>query len=170
MCELTLDVLSVHYITDHSVPCQLWCLVAFGIYDIFPNFLTLLLVLVREMKHKKFFLLAIICDLSRRRIFKCQRNAEKDEAKVLEIRILHHFGFSFLNEVFTGVALRIGPCSAWKKDDAFLFCSPFLELKACFYFSEPPSYYFEHDEPNCALLHRCKSDMIPLGWIKSCLI
>lgn len=70
MCELTLKGLSVHYIVDYSVPCQLGCLVAFGIYDIFPNFLTLLLVLVREMKHKKVFLLGIIFDFSRRKIFK----------------------------------------------------------------------------------------------------
>lgn len=68
MCELTLKGLSVHYIVDCSVPCQLGCLVAFGIYDIFPNFPTLLLVLVREMKRKKFFLLGIIFDLSRRKM------------------------------------------------------------------------------------------------------
>lgn len=92
MCELTLNGLSVHYTVDHSVPCQLWCLVAFGIYGIFPNFLTLLLVLVREMKHKKFFLLGIVCDLSRSRIFKCQCNLEKSEEKVLEMRILCHWG------------------------------------------------------------------------------
>lgn len=77
MCELTLNGLSVHYKVDRSVPCQLWCLVAFGIYDIFPNFLPLLLVLVREIKHKNFCLLEIICDLSRRTIFKCQCNLEK---------------------------------------------------------------------------------------------
>lgn len=92
MCELTLNGLSVHYLVDHSVPCQLWCSVAFGIYDIFPNFLTLPLVLVREIKHKKFFLLGIICDLSRRGIFKCQHNLEKSQGKVLEMRILCHGG------------------------------------------------------------------------------
>lgn len=59
MCELTLKGLSVHYIAD-SVPCQLGHLVAFGIYDIFPNFLRLLLVMVKEMKHKKFFILGVI--------------------------------------------------------------------------------------------------------------
>lgn len=73
-------------------------------------------------------------------------------------------------EVVTGIAVRIGPCSAQKKDDTVLICSPFLELKTCFYVFEPPSYYFEHNEPNCTLLHRCKFDMIPLGWIKSFLI
>lgn len=69
MCELTLKGLSVHYIAD-SVPCQLGHLVAFGIYEIFPSFLRLLLVLVKEMKHK-FFLLGVIFNLSRRKIFKC---------------------------------------------------------------------------------------------------
>lgn len=69
MCDLTLKGLSVPYIADSSVSCQLGHLVAFGIYDIFPNFLRLLLVLVREMKHKKFFL-GITFNLSRRKIFK----------------------------------------------------------------------------------------------------
>lgn len=95
MCELTLNGLSVHYTVYHSVPCQLWCLVAFGIYGTFPNFLTLLLVLEREMEHKKFFLLGIICDMSRRRMFKCQCNLAKGEGMALEMRTLHHFWFSF---------------------------------------------------------------------------
>lgn len=71
MCELTLKGLALHYRVDYSVPCQLGRLVAFGIYDIFPSFLTLQLVMVREMKYKKFFLLGIIFNLSRRRILKC---------------------------------------------------------------------------------------------------
>lgn len=51
----------------------------------------------------------------------------------------------------TGVAVRIGPCTAWKKDDNFLICFPFLVLKTSFSFSETPSNYFEHDELNCSL-------------------
>lgn len=132
MYELTLNDLSVHYIVDHSVPCQLWCLVAFGIYYIFPNFLTLQLVLVRERKHKKFFLLGIICDLSRRSICRCQCNLEKVRGTWNENTT--SFLVFFLMEVFTGLAVRIGPCSAWKEGWYFSDLLSFSGTKNLFLF------------------------------------
>lgn len=129
MSELILNGLSVHYIVHQSVPCQLWGLVAFGIYDTFPNFLTLLLVLVREMKHKKFFLLGIICDLTRSY---CQCNLEKCEGKALEMRIL--LLLFFLMEAFIGIAVRISLCGGLNKGWYFPDLLPFSGMEILFFF------------------------------------
>lgn len=82
---------------DYSVPCQLECLVAFGIYDIFPSFLTLLLVLVREMKHRSSSFWGSFLTCLEGRYLSVSVIWRGIERKVLKI---------------TGVAVRIGPCSA----------------------------------------------------------
>ena len=169
MCELTLNGLSVHYIVDHSVPCQLWCLVAFGIYDIFPNFLTLLLVLVRgwNTRNSSFWGSFVTCP-----------EGEYVSVSVIWRRVRVRYlkwEYCIISGFLFNGSFHWDCCQDWslqclKNSWYFLICSPFLELKTCLYSSEPPSYYFEHDEPKCVLLHRYKSNMIPLGWIKSFLI